>query len=81
MLLQNLFSFSRNTISFKLETIKRLGLSSKPVDSKGRFDERGDQFNLGNELMGIAGLRRVEVNPQKSLEYKITDLIKKDQSS
>ena len=27
---------------------------------------------MGNELLGIAGLRRVEVKPQKGIEYKIT---------
>ena len=53
--------------------MQRLGLAIKPVDSEGRFDERGNQYELGNELAGIAGLRRVEVNPEKSFNYKITD--------
>ena len=53
--------------------LKRLGMSIVPKDNKGRFNERGDQFELGNELLGIAGLRRVEVNPQKGLTYKVTD--------
>ena len=52
--------------------MKRIGLSLKPVDSKGRFDERGNEYELGNELAGIAGLRRVDVNPEKSFNYKIT---------
>jgi len=51
----------------------RLGLSIRPIDDKGRFDERGNQYEFGNELAGIAGLRRVEVNPEKSFNYKITD--------
>ena len=25
----------------------------KPVDDKGRFDERGNQYEFGNELLGI----------------------------
>ncbi len=53
--------------------LTRLGLSIRPVDDKGRFDERGNQYEFGNELAGIAGLRRVEVNPEKSFNYKITD--------
>lgn len=53
--------------------MQRLGLAIKPVDSLGRFDERGNQYELGNELAGIAGLRRVEVDPNKSFNYKITD--------
>ena len=53
--------------------MQRIGLSLKPVDSLGKFDERGNQYDLGNELAGIAGLRRVEINPEKSFNYKITD--------
>jgi len=53
--------------------MQRIGLSLKPVNSLGKFDERGNQYDLGNELAGIAGLRRVEVDPQKSFNYKITD--------
>jgi len=56
--------------------MQRLGLSIKPVDSEGSFDERGNQYEFGNELAGIAGLRRVEVNPEKSFNYKITDFKK-----
>ena len=53
--------------------LERLGLSMYPVDSKGRFNERGEEYQFGNELAGIAGMRRVEVNPNKSFNYKITD--------
>ena len=52
--------------------MQRIGLAIKPVDSKGRFDERGNEYDLGNELAGIAGLRRVDVDPKKSFNYKIT---------
>ena len=44
-----------------------------PIDSKGSFDERGNQYELGNEALGIAGLRRVDVDPKKSFNYKITE--------
>ena len=53
--------------------LTRLGLSIRPINDLGRFDERGNQYEFGNELAGIAGLRRVEVNPEKSFNYKITD--------
>ena len=53
--------------------LTRLGLAIRPIDDKGRFDERGNQYEFGNELAGIAGLRRVEINPEKSFNYKITD--------
>ena len=51
----------------------RLGLAIRPIDSLGRYDERGNEYELGNELLGIAGLRRVSVDPNKSLNYKITN--------
>jgi len=51
----------------------RLGLAIRPIDSLGRFDERGNEYELGNELLGIAGMRRVKVDPSKSFNYKITN--------
>ncbi len=56
--------------------MQRIGLSLYPVNSLGKFDERGNQYDLGNELAGIAGLRRVEVDPKKSFNYKITNFKK-----
>ena len=53
--------------------LQRLGLSIYPIDSQGRFDERGIEYEFGNELAGIAGMRRVEINPVKSFTYKVTD--------
>jgi hypothetical protein len=53
--------------------LQRLGISMMPVDAKGSFDERGNQYEFGNEALGIAGLRRVDVDPNKSFNYKITD--------
>jgi len=51
----------------------RLGLAIRPIDSLGRYDPRGNEYELGNELLGIAGMRRVNVDPSKSLNYKITN--------
>jgi len=53
--------------------MKRLGLSILPKDSVGRFDPRGNEFELGNELSGIAGMRKVKIDPNKGITYKITD--------
>ena len=30
--------------------LTRLGLSIRPIDDKGRFDERGNEYEFGNEL-------------------------------
>ena len=43
------------------------------MDWEGRFDERGNEYELGNEIMGIGGMRRVKIQPDKSFNYKITD--------
>jgi len=56
---------------FNWKQLGRLGLAMVPVDSEGKFDERGNEYELGNELAGIAGLRRVKVDPAKSIRYKI----------
>ena len=61
---------------FNWKQLGRLGLSMVPVDSEGRFDERGNEYELGNELLGIAGLRRVDVDPEKSIKYKINQFQK-----
>jgi hypothetical protein len=53
--------------------LERLGLSLKPQDSAGRFNKYGNEFELGNELLGIVGLRNVKINPERGIEYKITD--------
>jgi hypothetical protein len=54
--------------------LTRLGLSMKPVVGiDGKFDERGSTYDLGNELLGIAGLRRVTIDPEESFNYKITE--------
>ena len=56
--------------------LKRLGLASvaKVVpESDIRFGPRGVEYELGNELSGIAGMRRVKIDPSKGINYKITD--------
>ena len=53
--------------------LERLGLSMFPSDSEGRFSERGDEYTFGNEALGILGMRRVDVNPKKSFNYKVSD--------
>ncbi len=53
--------------------LQRLGLSMVPVDSTGRFSERGEEYEFGNEALGILGMRRVDVDPKKSFNYKVSD--------
>jgi hypothetical protein len=43
----------------------------KPVDDFGRLDDRGRQYQFGNEALGIIGFRAQEIDPNKSIKYKI----------
>ena len=61
--------------------LERLNLSMKPVDDLGRFDERGNEYEFGNEAAGIVGFRAVDVNPEKGLKYKIADYKKGSRNS
>ena len=70
---KSIFHLGETQLPLNWRQLERLGMSIIPRDSKGRFNERGDQFELGNEILGITGLRRVEVNPEKGLTYKVTD--------
>ena len=70
---KSIFHLGETQLPLNWRQLERLGMSIIPRDNKGRFNERGDQFELGNEILGITGLRRVEVNPEKGLTYKVTD--------
>jgi hypothetical protein len=56
--------------------LKRIGLSMKPVDDVGRFDDRGREYELGNEVAGIIGARAIEVEPEKAIKYKVADYLR-----
>jgi len=57
----------------------RLGLAFKnkgePVGvvTKGKFNEYGETFELGNEALGFIGARAIPINPEKSIKFKIAD--------
>jgi hypothetical protein len=53
--------------------LERLGFSLMPQDSTYKFDKYGNEFELGNELLGIVGLRNIKVNPERGIEYKLTN--------
>jgi len=54
----------------------RIGLSMKPVDDVGRFDDRGREYELGNEVAGIIGARAIEIEPEKAIKYKVADYLR-----
>lgn len=38
---------------------------------KGKYDERGNTYELGYELAGIVGLRPVKLDPERGMRYKL----------
>ena len=58
-----------------VDQFKRLDLAIEPVDvfQKGRFDKYGRSYELGDEIAGLVGLRAVEVDPIKSIDFKIAN--------
>jgi hypothetical protein len=54
----------------------RLRLSMKSVDDLGRFDDRGNEYEFGNEAAGIVGLRAIDVDPEKGIKYKVADYLR-----
>lgn len=61
--------------------LERLNLAIKPTDDLGRFDKRGKSYDLGDELQGMFGFRAVEVDPNKSIKYKIADYKRRSRNS
>jgi hypothetical protein len=61
--------------------MERIGLSMRPVDSTGKFDDRGREYEFGNELAGMIGARAIEVEPEKGIAYKIADYAKGSRQS
>ena len=60
---------------FSFEQLKRLDRSIESVDvlTKGKFDKYGQTFEFGDEFAGLFGFRAVNINPQRSLNFKIAD--------
>jgi len=60
---------------FSFNQLKRLDQSIEKVDviTKGKFDEYGQEFEFGDEFQGLFGFRAVNVNPERTLRYKVAD--------
>ena len=58
-----------------VDAFKRLDLAIEPVDiiQKGKYDKYGRTYELGDELLGLAGMRAVKVDPLRSMKFKIAD--------
>ena len=60
---------------FSLNQLKRLDRSIEKIDviTKGKFDEYGQDFEFGDEFQGLFGFRSINVNPERTLRYKVAD--------
>ena len=53
--------------------LNRIGMSMKPINDLGRVDDRGRQYEFGNEALGIIGFRAIEADPDKAIQYKVAE--------
>ena len=60
---------------FSLDQLKRMDRSIEAVDviTKGKYDEYGQDFEFGDEFGGLFGFRAVNINPERTLRYKVAD--------
>ena len=60
-----------------VNAFKRLDLAIDEVDiiQKGKYDESGRTYEVGGELLGFMGFRPVEVDPMRSIDFKIADYL------
>ena len=64
---------------FSAKQLQRLGLAFKnkaePVGvvTKGKFDDYGETYELGNEALGFIGARAIPVKPERSFKFKIAE--------
>ena len=62
---------SSSLAPFGYKQLNRLGLSMYPSDSEGRFDERGNTYNFGDEAASVIGMRAIKLDIPKALGYKV----------
>ena len=65
----------RAQMPFSLDQLKRMDRSIEAVDviTKGKYDEYGQDFEFGDEFGGLFGFRAVNINPERTLRYKVAD--------
>jgi len=60
---------------FSVDQFKRIDRSIESVDviTKGKFDEYGQTFEFGDEFSGLFGFRSIDVNPDRTMNFKVAD--------
>ena len=60
---------------FSYPQLKRLFRTIEPVTvvTKGKYDEYGQTYEFGDEAAGLFGFRAVQVNPGRTMKFKVAD--------
>ena len=60
---------------FSFDQLKRLDRSIESVDvlTKGKFDKYGQDFEFGDEFGGLFGFRAVNINPGRTMNFKVAE--------
>ena len=63
---------------FSAPQLQRLFRTMEPVTVKigGKYDEYGQTYEFGDEAAGLFGYRAVQVNPGRTMKYKVADYSK-----
>jgi len=60
---------------FSAPQLRRLGRTIEPINvvTKGKYDEYGQTFEFSDEFAGLFGFRAVQVNPGRTMKYKVAE--------
>ena len=60
---------------FSIDQLKRIDRSIEKVDvlTKGKYNEYGEDYEVGDELAGLFGFRAVKLNPARTINFKVAD--------
>jgi len=60
---------------FSVDQFKRLDRSIKPINFivDGKYDKYGQEFEFGDEFTGLFGFRAVQLNPERTIKFKVAD--------
>ena len=56
-----------------IDQFERLDRAFKPVNFvvKGKYDEYGQEYEFGDEFAGLFGFRAVNINPERTIKFKV----------
>jgi hypothetical protein len=60
---------------FSAPQLRRLGRTIEPISviTGGKYDEYGQAYEFGDEFQGLFGFRAVEINPDRTMKFKVSD--------